>query len=235
MKARKHLSADGLFRRIRDGMARIIDHRPMNVVIPLVDALMSGLALFALKDPSLLAFDQRRATPDNLQQIFGIGEIPSDTQMRTILDDVDPESLRPLYKDVFNQLQRGKALEEMVFMDGYYLASVDGTTYFSSPTVHCESCLERQHRDGSITYSHQMLGAVIVHPEHKTVIPLAPEPIIKQDGVKKTDTPHLFWAKRGINGILKLKALLFGPIALSRGRFLAGTCFFPPTRPSCCS
>ena len=187
MKARKHLSADGLFRRIRDGMARIIDHRPMNVVIPLVDALMSGLALFALKDPSLLAFDQRRATPDNLQQIFGIGEIPSDTQMRTILDDVDPESLRPLYKDVFNQLQRGKALEEMVFMDGYYLASVDGTTYFSSPTVHCESCLERQHRDGSTTYSHQMLGAVIVHPEHKTVIPLAPEPIIKQDGVKKND------------------------------------------------
>jgi len=53
--------------------------------------------------------------------------------------------------------------------------------------VHCESCLERQHRDGSITYSHQMLGAVIVHPEHKTVIPLAPEPIIKQDGVKKND------------------------------------------------
>lgn len=187
MKPRKHLSADGLFRHIRDGMARIADHRPMNVVIPLVDALMSGLALFALKDPSLLAFDQRRATPENLHRIFGIGEIPSDTQMRTILDGVDPESLRPLYKDVFNKLQRGKALEEMVFMDGYYLASVDGTTYFSSPTVNCESCLEQKHRDGTVTYSHQMLGVVIVHPDHKVVIPLTPEPIIKQDGVNKND------------------------------------------------
>ena len=179
MKPRKHLSADGLFRRIRDGMARIPDHRPMNVVIPLVDALMSGVALFALKDPSLLAFDQRRAAPENLQRIFGIGEIPSDTQMRTILDGVAPESLRPVYKDVFNQLQRGKALEEMVFMDGYYLAAVDGTTYFSSSTVNCEFCLERKHKDGSITYSHQMLGVVIVHPDHKVVIPLTPEPIIE--------------------------------------------------------
>jgi len=187
MKIRKHLSADGLFKHMREGMAEIEDHRPMNVVIPLVDTLMSGLALFALKDPSLLAFVERKIKFDNLGKIFGITQIPSDTQMRTILDGVDPESLRPLYKRVFHQLQRGKVLEKMVFLDGYYLASLDGTTYFSSPKLHCLSCLEKKHRDGTITYSHQMLGAAIVHPEHKAVIPLAPEPIIKQDGVKKND------------------------------------------------
>jgi hypothetical protein len=187
MKIRKHLTADGLFSHIREGMAKIKDHRPMNVVIPLVDALMSGLALFALKEPSLLAFDDRRAVPGNLRKVFGIAEIPSDSQMRTILDGVDPEDLRPLYKEVFSQLQRGKVLEEMTFMEGYYLLSVDGTKYFSSPTVHCESCLQREHKDGTITYSHQMLGAAIVHPDHKAVIPLAPEPIIKQDGAAKND------------------------------------------------
>jgi len=188
MKIRKHLSADGLFRHIREGMARIKDHRPMNVSIPLVDALMSGLALFTLKDPSLLAFDKRREVPENLRQIFGIEEIPSDTQLRTILDEVNPSRLRPLYKGVFSQLQRGKVLEEMVFMGRYYLLSLDGTGYFSSPTVHCDSCLERKHKEGeTITYAHQMLGAAIVHPEHKAVIPLAPEPIIKQDGSEKND------------------------------------------------
>ena len=91
----------------------------MNVAIPLVDALMSGLAVFALKDPSLLAFDERRATPENLHQIFGIAQIPSDTQMRTILDGVDPAALRPLYKQVFSQLQRGKVLEDVTFMGRY--------------------------------------------------------------------------------------------------------------------
>ena len=32
-----------------------------------------------------------------------------------------------------------------------------------------------------------MLGAAIVHPEHKVVLPLAPEPIIKGDGETKND------------------------------------------------
>ena len=38
-----------------------------------------------------------------------------------------------------------------------------------------------------MTYEHQMLGAVIVHPDHREVIPLAPEPICKQDGSTKND------------------------------------------------
>jgi hypothetical protein len=144
--------------------------------------------MFALKDPSLLAFDQRRAKPENLRRIFGIEQIPSDTQMRTILDKVTPENLRPSFKSVFAQLQRGKVLEKMVFMDRYYLVSLDGTGYFRSQQVHCDSCLERHNqKSGEITYSHQMLGAAIVHPEQKAVIPLAPEPIIRQDGERKND------------------------------------------------
>jgi hypothetical protein len=40
--------------------------------------------------------------------------------MREILDAVSPELLRPLFTSIFRQLQRGKALEEMVFLDGAY-------------------------------------------------------------------------------------------------------------------
>ena len=42
-------------------------------------------------------------------------------------------------------------------------------------------------KTGEVTYYHQMLGAAIVHPNLKAVIPLAPEPIIKQDGETKND------------------------------------------------
>jgi hypothetical protein len=188
MKIRKHLSADGLIRQIRQEFGKIKDHRPMNVDIPLDDALMSAFAMFSLKDPSLLAFDERRAKPENLHKVFGIGQIPSDTQMRTILDKVDPETIRPLFKGLVQELQRGKALEEMVFMDQYYLASLDGTGYFKSHQVHCSSCLQRQNqKTGEITYTHQMMGGAIVHPDRKTVVPLAPEPIIRQDGESKND------------------------------------------------
>lgn len=188
MNIGKELSADGLIGQVRQGLGKIRDHRPMNVEISLVDALMSGFALFSLKDPSLLAFDQRRAKPENLRRVFGIEQIPSDTQMRTILDEVEPGGIRPLFKGLVQQLQRGKVLKKMVFMGRYYLASLDGTGYFKSQKVHCASCLQRQQKkSGAITYSHQMLAGAIVHPEQKVVIPLAAEPIIRQDGESKND------------------------------------------------
>jgi hypothetical protein len=185
-KARKHLSADALFSMLRSGFAEIADHRPGKPDISLTDALMSAFALFSLKSPSLLAFDKER-TEGNLQRVYGIGRVPCDTAMREILDPVEPECLRPLFKHVFGALQRGKALEEMVFVQGHYLLALDGTGYFSSTQIHCESCLERHHRNGTITYAHQMLGAALIHPARREVIPLMPEPIVKQDGTGKND------------------------------------------------
>src|SRR5437667_5686635 len=185
-KGRKYLSADALFGLVRSGFANIPDDRSGDTDISLTDALMSAFALFSLKSPSLLAFDKER-TEGNLGTIYSIARVPCDTQMREILDPVSPESLRPLFKSVFRQLQRGKALEEMVFLDGYYLLALDGTGYFSSQTIHCASCLQKVHRNGSITYYHQLLGAAILHPDCREVIPLMPEPIIKQDGTEKND------------------------------------------------
>jgi hypothetical protein len=108
--------------------------------------------------------------------------------MREILDPVEPRQLRPLFDDVFRQLQRGKVLEPFVFYKGCYLLSLDGTGYFSSASIHCDSCLEKMHQQtGEVTYQHQMLAAVLIHPDHREVIPLAPEPIEKQDGTEKND------------------------------------------------
>ena len=185
-KGRKHLSVDALFRLVRSSFANITDDRGAEVEIPLTDALMSAFAMFSLKSPSLLAFDKQRVE-GNLETIYGIPRAPCDTRMRERLDPVSPESLRPSFTSVFRQLQRGKALEDMVFLDGHYLVALDGTGYFSSPTIHCASCLQKVHRNGSITYYHQMLGAALIHPDFREVIPLMPEPIIKQDGTEKND------------------------------------------------
>jgi DDE family transposase len=185
-KARKHLSAAVLLSMLRADFADLTDHRSGKPDISLADALMSAFALFSLKSPSLLAFDKER-TEDNLQRVYGIERVPCDTAMREILDPVEPESLRPLFKHVFGALQRGKALEEIVFVEGHYLLALDGTGYFSSQQIHCASCLETHHRNDTVTYRHQMLGAALIHPDRREVIPLMPEPIIKQDGSEKND------------------------------------------------
>lgn len=184
---RKHLNADALFATMRTGFGKIPDHRPGEVTISLADALMSGFAMFSLKDPSLLAFDERRHAPQNLLTIYGMGDIPCDTTMREILDGVAPNNLRPLFKDAFRALQRGKALEKMLFMDVGYLLNLDGTGYFSSRTLHSDACLQRVSKTGQVTYHLQAVGAALVHPDCKEAIVLCPETIRQQDGQTKND------------------------------------------------
>jgi len=185
-KARKHLSADALFHLVRSCFATMPDPRGEEVDISLTDALMSAFAMFSLKAPALLAFDKERAE-GNLHTIYGIERVPCDTHMRDILDPVSPKVLRPLFKSLFRQLQRGKALEPLVFLAGHYLLALDGTEYFTSKTIHCASCRHRGHRNGAITSAHQMLGAALIHPDQRAVMPLMPEPIVHCDGTDKND------------------------------------------------
>jgi len=186
---RKTLSAPGLLSEVRAGFDRIEDTLASRG-LTLSDCLMSGVALFGLKYPSLLQFDQGREDElirANLQSLYGIERAPSDTALRERLDQVDPAQLRYPFRRLLHLLQRGKGLEGFEYLEGHYLLSLDGTGYFSSPEVHCENCCQKHHRDGKVTYYHQMLGAVLVHPDQREVIPLAPEPIMQQDGARKND------------------------------------------------
>lgn len=180
LRIRTALNADALFALAHTEFTRTFSTQPR-----VVDALMSGLALFSLKDPSLLAFESRR-TDETIRSMYHISEIPSDTYLRTLLDTVDPTDLRKPFKQVFSALQRGKGLEDMVFYNGHYLMSNDGTGYYSSETIHCPSCLIVRHKSGT-EYRHGFLGSVIVHPDRPEVIPLCPEPIKNTDGHAKND------------------------------------------------
>jgi len=158
--------------------------------IPLSDCLMSALAVFGLKFPSLLQFDQSCAADvikHNLKTLYLVKNAPDDSNMRQRLDKIDPQFIRPAFTALFSLLQRGKILEEYKFLDEYLLIACDGTSMFSSESVHCENCCEKHHKDGRVTYYHQMLGAVVVHPDQREVFPLCPEPISKPDGSTKND------------------------------------------------
>ena len=86
---RKTLSAPGLLRLVRKSFSRIDDPiagRGLN----LTDCLMSGLAVFGLKYPSLLSFErdarQTEAIRANLKSLYGVRRAPSDTRLRERLD-----------------------------------------------------------------------------------------------------------------------------------------------------
>jgi hypothetical protein len=157
----------------------------------MVDCLMSAQAVFHLKFPSLLQYDKERVNDSNvfknLKKLYEVTNAPSDTSMREKLDLVDPNELRGAFKKIFSEAQRGKVLEQYEFWDKSYLLLIDGTGQFSSDTVHCENCCVKNHSKGGVTYYHHALAGAIAHPKMKRVIPIAPEPITKQDGVTKND------------------------------------------------
>lgn len=156
-----------------------------------LECLMSGLAVFAFKSASLLQFDHslksNQTFLDNLKTLFNLQKIPSDTQIRTRLDLIDPAVLRSAFTKVFQLLQRSKVLDEFRFLKKYHLVSLDGTGLFSSHNVYCDNCCVKNHKNGEKTYYHQLLAASIVHPDQKVTFPLAPEPIMKEDGAQKND------------------------------------------------
>ena len=189
-----HLSARGLIKTVKKAFKNVKPpiKGPQGPIrkISIYDCLTAGLAIFKLKFPSLLQFEDAqndKVTKQNLTNLFGLTNVPSDTYIREQLDEVEPSELRPAFTSVFYALQRGKALEKFTFLDGHYLMLSDGTGFFSSSTVKCANCCEKHHKNGECTYYHQMLCAVLAHPDFKEVIPLCPEPIAKTDGSKKND------------------------------------------------
>lgn len=184
------LSAPTLLQSIRSVFDKINDPRTGHPIITLTDALISGLAVFALKCPSLLQFDEikeEKTIRHNLRTLYGIAAAPCDTQMRSILDLVDSIDLEPAFIALHQAAENVGLFKQYEYINGKVLISIDGTGEFSSGTIACPHCCIKKQRNGAEEYYHQLLGAVVVHPDYRAVIPLAPEPITKSDGQTKND------------------------------------------------
>lgn len=191
---RKHLCVPGLLSRVRSQYKKIQVEGGSTSQFKLIDCLMSGLAIYGLKYSSLLQFDKdsrfNERIRHNLKSLYEVERTPSDTCFRTRLDPVEPKILQKGINRIIAQLQRGKVLETYRFIDDYLLIPIDGTGYFSSHEIHCNQCCVKNHRNGTKTYYHQMLAAVVAHPDYRQVFPFMLEPISKQDGTKKNDCEH---------------------------------------------
>lgn len=190
-KLKKSLSAENLIKTVSKYARELSDlSTKRKSPIDLHDYLMSSIAMFKLKYPSLLQFDNDRIDPanaHNLKTLFHVNQVPCDTALRERLDELDPQLLRKMFTRLFSVAQRNKVLESFEFLNGAYLCSIDGTGCFHSKSIHCENCCEKNHRDGTVSYYHQMLCSVLIHPDKSNVIPFCPEPIQKSDGQKKND------------------------------------------------
>ena len=185
------LSLADITREIRHTFAGFTDaRRGKNTKYTLVDAGLSAFSVFFMQSPSFLEYQRSLAQAhgrNNAQTLFGVHAIPSDNQIRTLLDATEPERLRPLFSFLFQALQHAGVLETYRDVNQSLLVALDGTEYFSSKTIHCSQCSTREHPNGQVRYGHTALTPVLVKPGLDKVIPLAPEFVRPQDGAEKQD------------------------------------------------
>ena len=156
----------------------------------MLDILRSAFAVFFMQSPSFLSRQtlmQQAHGMNNGSTLFGITKLPSDNEIRILLDPAGPKLLRPVFEKTFAYLQDQKAIEKFRSFGGTLLIAMDGSGYYSSEAIHCESCSVAHHRDGRTVYTHSALMPAIVKPECPLVIALEPEFIVPQDGHDKQD------------------------------------------------
>jgi len=222
---KKHLSFSGLRKTMSKRFRQTPDCRSGKVDFPLHDFFMSAFAMMFFQDPSLTQFQQRmkiKLNISNLQTVFGVENIPGDSQFRDVLDNSPIEETEAIFADFLHLLQKGKQLEGYRFIEDSYLIPIDGSEYFSSEKICCPQCLTTASK-GTVRFHHQILQAVIVHPDNKQVLPFAPEPIRNSDGSEKQDC-EINAGKRMIARIRnthpKLKIIITGDGLYSKQPFV---------------
>lgn len=194
MRPLKSLTFDALRELLGKTFKTIPDRRnARRIDWKMSDVLMSAFAMLFFQHPSLLDFQERmkkRRGLSNLETIFKVGAIPSDSQMREIIDGAPVEPLRQLLPEMFERMRRigwtARFVTE-VCGENYYTAALDGSEYFHSTKIECPGCLRRDYGNGHIHYSHVVVAATLVKAGTRSVMPLDAEEARNEDGEEKQD------------------------------------------------
>ena len=196
------LTLDDITQQLRRTFAGFTDpRRGKNTMYTLVDAGLSAFSVFFMQSPSFLEYQrslEQTRGENNARTLFGTHDIPSDNQIRNLLDATPASALEPMYAYLFNALAQAGVVDAHRSIGHTLLLALDGTAYFSSPTIHCEHCSTRRHANGKVTYVHAAVSPVLVKPGSDQVIALVPEFIRPQDGAQKQDC-ELTAAKRWLD------------------------------------
>ena len=176
---------------LRKVLAELPDRRKgKNLTYDMEDFGLSAFSVFFTQSPSFLAHQkamQRDRGQNNAQSFFHIQKIPSDNQIRQMLDPVPPQEIYPVYDQIYERLREHGILQSFRGVNDSTLIALDGTWYHSSQKIHCPHCSSLEHKSGEVTYYHSALTPVIVAPGQSEVIALRPQFITPQDGQTKQD------------------------------------------------
>jgi hypothetical protein len=161
------------------------------------DFVKSAFGVFFFQHQSMLDYQRRMQEKhggNNMETVFGVTALPSDTWIRAQMDRTAPEQFAPLFEASLKIAEDAGLLEGYRVLDGGVLIALDGVWYHASENIHCRRCLHST-KDGVTTYYHSAPAGTIVKPGESSAPPVMAEMIRNGDGAKKQDC-ELTAAKR---------------------------------------
>ena len=190
---------DSLLGHLRQSVGHFPDNRKgKNTSYDLEDFALAAFSVFFTQSPSFLSHQQYLEDTqgkNNARTLFGIQKIPGVSQVCDVLDGVEPDLLKPAFKNSLADLQRTNQFKRFQYsgLSNSLLVALDGTGYFSSDKIFCDRCQVVHKTSGkkeTTSYQHTCLIPAIVCPEEPVVLPLFPEFITPQDGDAKQDCEY---------------------------------------------
>lgn len=187
----KRIAFTDMLRGLERQVEEIPEHRTgKNISYSLRTAVLSAFSVFYMQSASFLAHQklvEKQKGDHNVRTLFGVAKIPSDQQIRNLLDPVAPERLSGVFGELLTLCGERGHLEDYRVLDGSLLCALDGTRYFYSKKIHCPNCSYREAPNGQIGYAHYAIIPVVAAPGKSQVLALAPAFVQPQDGEEKQD------------------------------------------------
>jgi len=212
----KQFPLQAFFRQSQEAWSQLPEHRKPNpnTKYKLSDAVNSAFSVFIMQAQSFLAHNQAMSSKkkgrNNLRTLFQVENVPSDNQIRNLLDPINPTEFAPQFEWIWEKLDELGGLKSYQTELGSKLIALDGMVYHSSKSTFCDSCSTRKDRNGDSHYYHATLLPLMVKPDFAHVLSLFPEMITPQDGHEKQDCERVA-AKRW----LKNWSHLFDPFSVT--------------------
>ena len=131
---RELLGINTLLGYLQASIPKLEDHRKSspNTKYSIFDAVLGAVGIFFRQCELFLEYQRQlnsRKGRDNTQTLFGVVKIPTDAQIRNILDLIKPSVIFEVFIKVDQLLKSNGILSQFEVLGGQLLIPLDGTEY----------------------------------------------------------------------------------------------------------
>jgi hypothetical protein len=155
------------------------------------DYVFCAFACYFFQNKDFLDSQRRLETIQNISNmttLFGVDEIPTNDEIKDVIDNIDPTYFYHVYYDALEWLRKNRFTGKFDVLCGKFnIIALDEINIFKSQKIKDYKLVIDSYKDSVIDYNHGIIAASLVSPHTNITIPLPPAFLAKNSSNKKQD------------------------------------------------